>query len=69
MRPRTLCAGDLVLKSVECLEKGLSASKVAPKWEGPCVIIEAYNSCYFLILPHVNVVELYCPESKTKSVI
>lgn len=30
-------------------KKGLSASKIAPKWEGPYVIREAYDSRYFLL--------------------
>lgn len=41
--------GDLVLKTARHIQKGLSVSKFAPQWKGPYVIMEAFNSGYFLI--------------------
>lgn len=34
------------------MQKGLSASKFTPKWEGPYLIREAYESGYYLIYRH-----------------
>lgn len=49
IRPWTLRVGNLVLKTAGHIQKGLSASKFAPKCEWPFTIWEAYNSGYLLI--------------------
>lgn len=38
VRPWTLSVGDLVLKATGYVQKGLGASKFAPKYEGPYII-------------------------------
>lgn len=45
--------GDLVLKAAGHIQKGPNASKV-PKWEGPYIIWEAYNSEYFSFLDQIR---------------
>lgn len=49
VKARPLKVSDLVLKATGHIQKGSSASKFSPKWEGPYIIREAYNSGYFLI--------------------
>lgn len=46
---RPIRVGDLVLKAAGHIQKGTNASKFSPKWEGPYVVREAYDSGYFLI--------------------
>lgn len=41
--------GDLVLKASRHIQKGLSALKFAPNWEGPFVILKAFDGSYYLI--------------------
>lgn len=43
VKPRILKVSDLVLKAGH-VKKGSNASKFAPKWEGPYIIREAYDS-------------------------
>lgn len=47
--PQALYVGDLVLKTARHIQKGLSASNFTPKWAGPTVIRENFDSVYFLI--------------------
>lgn len=49
VKPRAFKVGDLVLKVAGHIQKGLSVSKFAPKWEGPYLVWEAYSSGYYLI--------------------
>lgn len=49
VKTRALKVGDLVLKAAGYIQKGISASKFAPKWEGPYFVREAYDSGYYLI--------------------
>lgn len=46
---RPIKVGDLVLKAAGHIQKGTNVSKFSPKWEGPYVVREAYDSGYFLI--------------------
>lgn len=50
VRPWTFTVSDIVLKAAGHVQKRLSVSKFAPKWEGPYVIHEAYNSGNVFIL-------------------
>lgn len=46
VKPRVLKVGVLVLKTAGHIQKGLSSSKFASKWEGHNLVLEAYNSGY-----------------------
>lgn len=48
---RTLKVGDLVLGAASHIQKGMNASKFALKWQGPYIILEAYDSGYYFISP------------------
>lgn len=39
----------LVLKATKHVQKGLTTSNLAPKWEGHYILREAYDSGYYLI--------------------
>lgn len=49
VRPWAFTIGDLVLEAAGHIQKGISASNFAAKWEGPDVVRKAYDNCYFLI--------------------
>lgn len=59
-RPWTLCVTDLVLKPVGYIQKRVSASKFAPKYEGPYFIREAYDSNFSLFLSLIHKIFAFC---------
>ena len=46
--------GDVVFRASEHVRRGISAPKFTPKWEGPFVIHEVYDSGYCKLLNPTN---------------
>ncbi|GFY81158.1 hypothetical protein Acr_01g0009670 [Actinidia rufa] len=49
VRPRKFQVGDLVLRAAPYIMRGISSSKLAPKWEGPFIIMETNETRYYPI--------------------
>lgn len=67
-RPRSLNVRDLVLKVAGHIQKGVSAAKLAPKWEGSYIVKDVYDNGYFVPLNLTRrsfdsnaKLKLYCP--------
>ncbi|KAJ1393178.1 Ribonuclease H superfamily [Sesbania bispinosa] len=50
VRPRMLHEGEFVLKATNAVMRKQHTSKWAPNWEGPCVVKEAYDNGYCMLL-------------------
>ena len=49
-RERVFAEGQLVLKAVDYVRRGMAGpSKFSPKWEGPLIIREAHASGYYCL--------------------
>ena len=54
VRKRSFQQGDIVLRASEHVRRGISAPEFTPKWEGPFVIHEVYDSGYCKLLNPTN---------------
>lgn len=54
VRDRTLCIGDLALKTAGGIQKGLSAFTFAPNWEG---VISSEKSMIVVVFLSLNLIQ------------